>query len=99
MDVVGRDAELARLDAWLGTGGGEAAPPVPAGSVLVIDGEPGIGKTTLWSEAARRARLAGWQVLSCRPVPSDAGLPHVGLTDLLRPVSAETFARLPAPQR
>jgi DNA-binding CsgD family transcriptional regulator len=99
MDVLGRDAELARLDAWLGTGGGEAAPPVPAGSVLVIDGEPGIGKTTLWSEAARRARLAGWQVLSCRPVPSDAGLPHVGLTDLLRPVPAETFARLPAPQR
>jgi hypothetical protein len=38
-------------------------------------------------------------VLSCRPVASDAGLPHVGLADLLRPVPVATFGRLPAPQR
>jgi len=67
--------------------------------VLVIEGEPGIGKTTLWSAAVSRARQAGWQVLWCRPVPSDTGLPHVGLTDLLRPVPVATFGRLPAPQR
>jgi DNA-binding CsgD family transcriptional regulator len=99
MDVLGRDAELDRIDAWLRAGAGEVGEPVPAGSVLVVEGEPGIGKTTLWGEAVRRARLAGWQVLSCRPVPSDAGLPHVSLTDLLRPVPAETFEALPAPQR
>ena len=67
--------------------------------MLVIEGPPGIGKTTLWGEAVRRARLAGWQVLSCRPVPSDAGMPHVSLTDLLRPVPAAAFETLPAPQR
>jgi DNA-binding NarL/FixJ family response regulator len=65
----------------------------------VIEGEPGIGKTTLWAEAIRRARPLGWQVLSCRPVPSDAGLPHVGLADLLRPVPDEAFGKLPPPQR
>jgi DNA-binding CsgD family transcriptional regulator len=99
MDVLGRDAELDRIDAWLRAGAREVGDPVPAGSVLVVEGEPGIGKTTLWGETVRRARLAGWQVLSCRPVPSDAGLPHVSLADLLRPVPAETFEALPAPQR
>ena len=97
--VLGRDAELAQIDGWLRAGAMEAAEPVSPGRVLVIEGEPGIGKTTLWGEAVRRARLAGWQVLSWRPVPSDAGLPHVGLTDLLRPVPAEVFECLPAPQR
>jgi DNA-binding CsgD family transcriptional regulator/tetratricopeptide (TPR) repeat protein len=98
VDVLGREAELSRIDDWLRAGmrpGGSA----PADSVLVIEGEPGIGKTTLWAEALRRAGLAGWRVLSCRPVPSDAGLAYVGLTDLLQPVAAEAFASLPAPQR
>ena len=97
--VLGRDAELTQIDGWLRVGAKEEAEPVSPGRVLVIEGEPGIGKTTLWGAAVRRARLAGWQVLSWRPVPSDAGLPHVGLTDLLRPVPAAIFERLPAPQR
>jgi DNA-binding CsgD family transcriptional regulator len=96
--VLGRDAELTQIDGWLAAGASAADEPVPRG-VLVIEGEPGIGKTTLWGEAADRARRTGWQVLSCRPVPSDAGLPHVGLTDLLRPVPAAVFEGLPAPQR
>ncbi len=99
MDVRGRDAELAQIDGWLRAGTPGAAEPVPSGGVLVIEGDPGIGKTTLWGEAVRRARLAGCQVLSCRPVPSDAGLPHVGLSDLLSPVPAGAFECLPAPQR
>jgi DNA-binding CsgD family transcriptional regulator len=98
VDVLGRDAELARIDEWL-RAGLRPAGSAPAGSVLVIEGEPGIGKTTLWAEALRRAGLSGWRVLSCRPVPSDAGLAYVGLTDLLQPVPAEAFDGLPAPQR
>ncbi len=99
VDVRGRDAELAQIDGWLRAGTQGSAEPVSSGGVLVIEGEPGIGKTTLWGEAVRRARLAGCQLLSCRPVPSDAGLPHVGLSDLLRPVPAGAFEHLPAPQR
>ena len=68
-------------------------------TVLVIEGEPGIGKTTLWTEAVQHARQSGWNVLSCRPAQSDAGLPHLGLADLLRSVPDEAFASLPSPQR
>jgi DNA-binding CsgD family transcriptional regulator len=99
MDVRGRDAELAQIDGWLRAGTPGAAEPVSSGGVLVIEGEPGIGKTTLWGAVVHRARLAGHQLLSCRPVPSDAGLPHVGLSDLLRPVPAGAFECLPGPQR
>ena len=95
--ALGRDTELGQIEAWLAHG----SVPGPAGPqlVLVIEGEPGIGKTTLWREATGRAREAGWHVLSCRPAASDAGLPHVGLADLLRSVPDDVFARLPAPQR
>lgn len=95
--ALGRDTELGQIEAWLAPG----AAPGPAGPrlVLVIEGEPGIGKTTLWAEATSRARAAGRHVLSCRPAASDAGLPHVALADLLRGVPDDAFARLPPPQR
>ena len=95
--ALGRDTELGQIEAWLAPGA--AAGPAGPRLVLVIEGEPGIGKTTLWTEAAGRARETGWRVLSCRPAASDAGLPHVGLADLLRSVPDDAFARLPAPQR
>ena len=102
-DVLGRDTELARIDDWLSIAmAAETCGTVgsgTAGNVLLIEGEPGIGKTTVWGEAVRRARLAGWQVLSCTPVASEAKLPQVGLTDLLRPVPARVFEGIPAPQR
>ncbi len=99
MGVIGRDAELGRIGAWLRdpVAAAPAAGVIPA--VLAIEGEPGIGKTALWTEAVRGARDAGWQVLSCRPGPSDAGLPHVGLADLLSPVPGPAFAGRPPPQR
>jgi DNA-binding CsgD family transcriptional regulator len=92
--VLARDAELASIDGWLA-----ALPSAGKLSLLVITGEPGIGKTTLWAEATRRATATGYQVLSSRPVPSDAGLPHVALADLLRRVTDEALELLPAPQR
>ena len=64
-----------------------------------MDGQAGIGKTTIWSEAVSRARQAGWRVLSCRPAPSDAALGYVGLTDLLSPVTDDLLGELPEPQR
>lgn len=102
MAVLGRDAELSQIGDWLGSGAVSPADPadLPAEPpVLVIEGEPGIGKTTLWAEAVRRAQAGGWRVLSCRPSPSDAGLAHAGLADLLRDVPGEAFGQLPAPQR
>jgi predicted ATPase len=62
--ALGRERELASIDAWLA-----GFPARPRPRLPVIAGEPGIGKTTLWSEAAARARALGYQVLSSRPVP------------------------------
>ncbi len=92
--VLGRESELTSIDAWLAEVPGAVTP-----RLLVIAGEPGIGKTTLWAEATRRASAMGCRVLSSRPVPSDAGLPHVVLADLLRPVADDELRSLPAPQR
>jgi DNA-binding CsgD family transcriptional regulator len=92
--ALGRERELSTIDAWLAGLPGAAAP-----GLLVVAGEAGIGKTTLWTEAVGRARALGYRVLSSRPVPSDAGLPHVALTDLLRPVPDEALGPLPVPQR
>ena len=96
-ELVGRDAELSLIETWLlGAERGEAAGHEP---VLVVEGDPGIGKTTVLAEAIRRAGLLGWRVLACRPRPSDVGLSHLGLTDLLRPVDDEAIRELPPPQR
>lgn len=97
--VPGRDAELGRIEAWLHPGTENGPEPPAVRVALAIEGEPGIGKTTLWAEAVRRAREQGWQVLTCRPVPSDTGLPYTGLADLLRPLPDEVFGNLPPPQR
>ncbi len=97
MGVLGRDAELGQIEAWLRRD--EGGEPTAAAAVLVIEGEPGIGKTTLWAETVRQARQQGWIVLACRSAPSDAVLPHAGLADLLRGVPDEDFQQLPAPQR
>ncbi len=53
--LVGRAAELALIDAHLAGNG----PPV-----LMLSGEPGIGKSRLAHEVARRATASGWTVLS-----------------------------------
>jgi DNA-binding CsgD family transcriptional regulator len=92
--ALGRERELASIDGWLAAFAVASAP-----AMLVIGGEPGIGKTTLWTEAVRRARALGHRVLSSRPSSSDAGLPHVALTDLLRSVPDEELEPLPVPQR
>jgi DNA-binding CsgD family transcriptional regulator/predicted negative regulator of RcsB-dependent stress response len=92
--VIGREAELARIAGWLAA----AERGDDGGSLLAIEGDPGVGKTTVWREAIHRAAEGGWTILSCRPHPSDASLAHLGLTDLIRPIDDETICELPPPQ-
>ena len=66
---------------------------------LIVEGEPGIGKTTLWSAAAREARDRGFQVLVARGAAPESVIAYAGLADLLRGVEAHTCASLPDPQR
>lgn len=68
-------------------------------SVVIVEGEPGIGKTSVWSEAMRRGHDAGFRVLSCRPAQAEVKLAFASLSDLLQSVGDEIFAELPGPQR
>jgi DNA-binding CsgD family transcriptional regulator len=90
--VVGRDRELAAVNAFL-----EALQSGRA--VLVVEGEAGIGKTTVWQAGITRAVERGMTVLSSRPGSSETRLTFVGLADLLQDVDESVFDGLPAPQR
>jgi hypothetical protein len=99
MAVVGREVELAAVDAWLAGVEGTPTDRDSGCPILVLSGLAGIGKSTLWAEAVARARAKGFGVLACRPGASDVGLCYVGMADLLRPISAAVFDTLPTPQR
>jgi len=90
--VVGRDRELAVVAAFL-----DAVPSGPCG--LLLEGEAGIGKTTVWRAGVAWAAGRSYTVLSCRPVESEATLSFAALGDLLDGVLGEAFAGLPPPQR
>ncbi len=66
---------------------------------LVLEGEPGIGKTTVWEDVVARGRDLGCLVLSSRPAPSEARLSFAGLGDLLANVPDSTLDAIPDPQR
>src|SRR5579859_3355281 len=89
--IVGRTDEVGALDGYLADR--EAQP-----RALLIDGEPGIGKTTLLRELLGRAGERGYAVLSCRPARSEMDLSYAGLVELLGGVDARVVDGLPAPQ-
>jgi signal transduction histidine kinase len=75
--IVGRDAELAALDAMLGVliGGASAC--------VALEGEPGIGKTSLLSELRHRAEEHGCLVLNGVAAEFERDLPFSVWTDAL----------------
>jgi hypothetical protein len=89
---LGRDDELDVIDRFLERAWDRF------GS-LVVEGEPGIGKTTLWREGIRRATAAGFLVLSSRPAEAEAKLSYSGLGDVLERLPEHAFAGLPVVQR
>jgi len=91
IEVVGRDEELASVHDFL-----DAVDRLPA--ALVIEGEAGIGKTTLWRAGIAFAEELGYRVLSTRPAQAESQVSYAGLADLLEPVLGEALAELPPPQ-
>jgi DNA-binding CsgD family transcriptional regulator/DNA-binding transcriptional ArsR family regulator len=75
---LGRDAELKQLGAVL------ARADQDAGSIVLISGEAGIGKTRLCAELLRSHRQRGGRVLLGRACPEEASLPYAALADALR---------------
>jgi DNA-binding CsgD family transcriptional regulator len=91
-EIVGRDQELASVRTFVdGAGVGPAA--------LVLEGEPGIGKSTLWLAGVERARESGSRILFSRPAEAERGLAHAGLGDLFEGVLDDVLPRLSAPRR
>lgn len=66
---------------------------------LVIEGQAGIGKTTLWLSLLHEARDRGFRVLSARGGQTESVMAFAALADLLSDVEPEHFARLPGLQR
>ena len=90
-DLVGREHELAAIAEFL-----EAD---AAACAVVIEGEPGIGKTTVWEAAVTAAAERGFQPLRARPGGSEAKLAFSGLADLLGEALPGVLSELPRPQR
>ncbi len=68
-------------------------------SILVIEGEAGIGKTTLWLAAIEQARARGFRVLSAREGQAESKLAYAAVADLLGDVESAVLTALPDVQR
>jgi AAA ATPase domain len=68
-------------------------------SVLVIEGEAGIGKTTLWLGGLEEAHERGFRVLSARAGQAESGLAFAVLADLLVGIEPAVLDGLPHLQR
>jgi DNA-binding CsgD family transcriptional regulator len=90
--TVGRDSELTSISAFLDE-------PRSGLATLLIEGDIGIGKTTLWREAVHAARNGSYRVLVCRPAETEMSIGFAGLVDLLGAVADEAVHELPEPQR
>ncbi len=91
-DVIGRESELAILHSFLDS--------IPTGpSALLLSGDPGIGKTTVWKEGLADAQLRRYRTLSCGPVEAETRLSYAALGDLLEPILEEALPTVPEPQR
>src|SRR5207302_2031426 len=75
--LVGRSVELAKLTAaWQRARGGR-------GQVVIVEGEPGEGKTRLIEELVAHARLDEASVATARAVPADQRTEWIALSGLL----------------
>ena len=91
-EIVGRDEEREAVSAFLGQ-----VPDAP--TALVLEGEAGIGKSTVWLEGVSLAHALGFRVLLSRPAEAEQGLVHAGLGDLLEDILDEALPELAAPRR
>lgn len=89
--IVGRDPELEAIQNAL-------AEAPRALTAVLIEGEAGIGKSTLWAEAVATASARGWRVLAARAVASEAQVTLSALGDLLHGIDEALLQGLPVPQ-
>jgi DNA-binding CsgD family transcriptional regulator len=89
--VIGRQAELAAVERFV-SGEGVAA------GFLLLEGEPGIGKSTLWEHGLAIAAGRSVRVLQSRSSEAETGLSFAAVTDLLDGVVADVLPTLALPR-
>ncbi|MGX9788837.1 helix-turn-helix transcriptional regulator [Mycobacterium sp. MMS18-G62] len=67
-------------------------------SALLVEGAPGIGKTTLCVGAIDRARQLGFRTLTTRPAQAESVAAYSALADLLGGLAVGVLESLPEPQ-
>jgi DNA-binding CsgD family transcriptional regulator len=91
IEVVGREEELEVILAFVGD-----VQSFPA--ALLLEGEAGIGKTTLWQAGIAAAVSSSFRVLVARPVEGETAFSFAALGDLLEGCLDEVVPVLPPPQ-
>ena len=91
--VFGRQSELDELEGFLDAVADEGS------RLILLSGQAGIGKTTLWNAAIESANEHGYRVVTARPTEVETGLAFAALGDLLGPLLDTPMPDLPDPQR
>jgi DNA-binding CsgD family transcriptional regulator len=90
--LIGRRDELLAIESFVAA--------VPEGArALVLSGEAGIGKTSLWRAGLRLSSTQGLRVLESRASEAETQTAFATLGDLFAPVAHETVDLLPPVQR
>jgi len=92
VDVFAREDDLEALSGFV-------ARVADGPGVFILEGEAGIGKTTLWEAGVDAANAGSYRVLVSRPAGAEVQLSYAALGDLLQDVLPETLEELPAPRR
>jgi DNA-binding CsgD family transcriptional regulator len=97
LSARGEGAEAGAVD-YLAWG---ASPDANTGepTLLLLDGEPGVGKTTILLRMVAEAKERGVRVLLARPTEAESLLAYAALADLLSDVDRHVLDRLAPPQR
>lgn len=94
MLVIGREREVDALRRFV-----DRDVPGPGARSALLEGDAGIGKTTLLAEATSVAHEAGMTVLRAQAARAETGFAFGSLRDLLEPVVSDVLPDLPGPQR
>jgi DNA-binding CsgD family transcriptional regulator len=92
-EIIGRGEELERLGAYFD------ARDLDGPRALVLAGEAGIGKSTLWLRGVELAPERGLRVLSTRPAEAERNFALAGLGDLFEGALDEVLPALAPPRR
>lgn len=90
--IIARDEEVAAVVEFV-----SALNDLPG--VLIVEGDPGIGKTTIWSAGLSAAHERSFTVLEARPTQVETELAFAALGDLLGNVLPRVLPQIPNAQR